>query len=141
MSEDDDMRDDETQAERTTLAPATVLDNGELPSFRAFLAALGDGEVEARLTAELKEMAAALSDVALASHNAVKVKGKLAVSFEFSLEKGLTDVTVKTKSDLPRLGLPRSVMWITQRNNFSGQNPKQMTLWPPRPPAGGTPQH
>lgn len=95
-------------------------------SFQQVLMEMNRGELNARLSEELKHIGETLSEHAASVGRA---KGELAIKLKFVLEAGgqvaiLPEITVK----LPKAIHATSFMWLSPGNNFVGEDPRQLTI-------------
>ncbi|MDJ0685370.1 MAG: hypothetical protein QNJ84_11765 [Alphaproteobacteria bacterium] len=108
----------------------TAVDGQPLPAcftFAQFLQLLEDGDLHGELSDALKQINAALNQHVLDYGG--KPKGKLTVAIDFTLDGGVFDIradyTVKTQKP-PR---HKTMAWSTDKNHFTGHNPKQMHMF------------
>lgn len=95
-------------------------------SFTSFIAMLEDGQLHHDLSEALRDLNAKMNDHAV---NSGKAKGKLSLNIDFTLNKGVFDITSDFKVKEPQESRARSVAWSTQGNNFTPHNPRQMNLF------------
>lgn len=95
-------------------------------TFGQFIALLEDGQFDADVAQDLKEMAAELQDIAGTQGSA---KGKLTVDIDFKVENGMFVIAAKHKIKLPDPTRPRSVAWTTEDNRFTPHKPNQGQLF------------
>lgn len=96
-------------------------------TFNQFLAMLEDGALHADLSEALRDINAEMNNHAQAYGR--KAKGKMTITIDFLLDKGVFDIQADFKATLPKDKRPRSVAWSTPGNNFTPNNPKQMQLF------------
>ncbi|CUW39701.1 conserved protein of unknown function [Magnetospirillum sp. XM-1] len=96
-------------------------------SFSTFIAMLEDGKLNADLSEALRDLNAAMNDHVIAFGG--KPKGKMVISIDFTLEKGVFDIVADFKVAEPKVKRDRSIAWSTPGNNFSPENPRQMQLF------------
>lgn len=111
--------------------PARAADGNRMPpaanTFAEFVGFLEDGQLNVELSEVLRELSGDLRNAAIEGGG--KSKGKLDVTFEFSLEGGIFTIASKHKVTLPPAKRPRSVMWATADNRFTPSNPMQGQLF------------
>lgn len=105
-------------------------------TFGQFVAFLEDGQFDADVATDLKDMAATLQDLAGQQGSA---KGKLTVVFDFKVENGMFMIAAKHSVKLPDEVRPKSVAWTTEDNRFTPNKPNQGQLFGVRDvtPRGG----
>jgi hypothetical protein len=96
-------------------------------TFADFLRMLENGELQQDLSRELRNINAAMENHAM--ENAGKAKAKLTLTIDFSLEKGIYEITADPKVTLPKSKRNRSIAWGTPEGFFSPQDPKQLDMW------------
>lgn len=96
-------------------------------TFADFVRMLNHGQLHAELSAQLPEIAAALSNHAL--ENGGKAKGKLKVTIDFELKKGVFEIMADFDTTLPSTPRDRTIAWCTMDNFFSPQDPKQIEMF------------
>lgn len=99
----------------------------EARSFAAFIQMLEDGKLNADLSEALQELNAGMNDHVQTFGG--KPKGKLVLTIDFALDKGVFDIVAAYKVTKPEVKRDRSIAWSTPGNNFSPENPRQMTLF------------
>lgn len=109
----------EVAADGKTLVPAAS-------TFGQFIAMLEDGQFDADVQCDLKELAAKMQDEAEASGTA---KGKLTVTIDFKLENAMFVIAAKHKMAFPEPKRPKSVAWTTEDNRFTPNKPYQGALF------------
>lgn len=111
--------------------PGRAVDGARLPpaanNFGDFVRFLEDGQFDAELTEALKELAGEMANAAIDSGG--KSKGKLTVTFDFSLEGRIFSIASKHKVDVPAAKRPKSVLWATEDMRFTPSNPQQGQLF------------
>jgi hypothetical protein len=95
-------------------------------TFGQFIAFLEDGQFDADVALDLKNMAADLQDLAAQQGSA---KGKLTVEVDFKVENGMFIIAAKHKVKLPDPTRPKSVAWTTEDNRFTPHKPNQGQLF------------
>lgn len=95
-------------------------------TFGQLIGFLEDGQFDADVALDLKEMAAAMTDIAATQGRA---KAKLTVEIEFTLENAMFVIAAKHKVKLPDPKRPRSVAWTTEDNRFTPHKPNQGQLF------------
>lgn len=95
-------------------------------TFGQFIGFLEDGQFDADVATDLKEMAAEMADIAASQGRA---KAKLTVEIEFTLEDAMFVIAAKHKVKLPDPKRPRSVAWTTEDNRFTPHKPNQGQLF------------
>jgi hypothetical protein len=96
-------------------------------SFSTFVRMLEDGQLDRELTEELKKLAGEMAAAAIDAGG--KSKGKLTLTFDFSLEGRVHSIASKYKVDLPAPKRAKSIMWQTEDNRFTPNNPHQGQLF------------
>jgi hypothetical protein len=95
-------------------------------TFGQLIAFLEDGQFDADVAVDLKEMAGDLADIAASQGSA---KAKLTVELEFKLENGMFLISAKHKVKMPDPKRPKSVAWTTEDNRFTPHKPYQGQLF------------
>lgn len=95
-------------------------------TFGQFIGFLEDGQFDADVAQDLKDMAAELQDLAAAQGSA---KGKLTVVVDFKVENGMFIIAANHKVKLPDQHRPKSVAWTTDDNRFTPHKPNQGQLF------------
>ena len=95
-------------------------------TFGQFIGFLEDGQFDADVALDLKEMAAKLQDIAATQGTA---KGKLTVEIDFKVDNGMFVIAAKHKVKLPDEVRPKSVAWTTEDNRFTPHKPNQGQLF------------
>lgn len=121
------MYDADEKARENNTSSAPAVNEEAAHSFASFVQMLEDGQLHADLSTALRDLNAEMNDYASAYGKSAK--GKLVVTFNFTLEKAI--FTIRGKFDVTKPEAPRdaSVAWSTPGNNFTPQNPKQMNLF------------
>lgn len=106
--------------------------NGDrLPQIAAtagnFIDMLEDGQFSADVNHQLQEMAAAMEDIA--QFNGGKSKGKLVITIDLTKEDSVFKIASAFKATKPEMPRPKSVLWTTDRNEFSRFPPGQNQLF------------
>lgn len=104
-----------------TPKPVTVND------FAHFIAMLEDGVLKDELSEQLQQINAEMNNHAQAY--GAKAKGRLTLTIDFELNKGVFDIQADYSVKLPKAKRARSVAWSTPDNRFTPQNPRQMQLF------------
>ncbi len=91
-----------------------------------FVAIINDGQFDADVYTDMKDMAATLQDIASTQGSA---KGKLTVEIDFKVENGMFIIKAKHKVKLPDQARPASVAWTTEDNRFTSHKPNQGQLF------------
>lgn len=107
--------------------PAEATKKEDARSFNTFLLMLEDGALHADLSEALRELNAEMNNHAHITGG--KSKGRLTLDIDFSLDGAVFEITSDFKLKLPKSKRARSVAWSTPGNNFTPNNPKQMTLF------------
>lgn len=95
-------------------------------TFGQFIGFLEDGQFDADVAADLKEMAAQLQDIASTQGSA---KGKLTVEIDFKVNNGMFVIGAKHKIKMPEEIRAASVAWTTEDNRFTPHKPNQGQLF------------
>lgn len=95
-------------------------------SFSTFLQECESGYLHQECSEQLRELIAELSN--RIQDGAKAAKGKLVLSFDFSVADGVVEVRPKLEIKMPNQPRPRSIFWATPENNLTPQNPKQQNL-------------
>lgn len=105
-------------------------------TFGQFVGFLEDGQFDADVALDMKEMAAELQNIAAQQGSA---KGKLTVEIDFKVENGMFLIAAKHKIKLPDPTRAKSVAWTTEDNRFTPHKPNQGQLFGVRDvtPRGG----
>jgi hypothetical protein len=96
-------------------------------TFADFVRMLENGELHQDLSRELRNINAAMENHAM--ENAGKAKAKLTLTIDFSLDKGIYEMTADPKVTLPKSKRRRSIAWGTPEGYFSPQDPQQLTMF------------
>jgi len=97
-------------------------------TFVDFVRMLEHGELDQKLSDELRNIEAHLSNHAH-EFGGGKAKGKLTLTVDFELKGGVYELQADFKVKLPELKRPRTIAWATPNNNFTPQDPKQLTMF------------
>lgn len=102
-------------------------------SFSWFLQQIGDGALHRELTSELRELCAAMNQYVQDFRGAPK--GKIVLTIDVKYDKGAFEVLGQFKVTKPKAPPAGAIMWSTPDNNFTQENPKQLSMFPrgPRP--------
>ncbi len=95
-------------------------------TFGQFVAFLEDGQFDADVATDLKDMAAEMQDIAATQGSA---KAKLTVEIDFKVENGMFIIAAKHKVKMPDPNRPKSVAWTTDDNRFTAHKPNQGQLF------------
>jgi hypothetical protein len=118
---------------------ARAIDGTPLPpaanNFSDFVRFQEDGQLNAELTEALKALAHDMMANAIESGG--KAKGKMSLTFDFSLDGRVFSIGSKFKVDLPDPKRPKSIMWATEDGRFTPSNPHQGSLFGVREVRGG----
>jgi hypothetical protein len=116
-------------------SPMIAANGDRLPQIAAtagnFIDMLEDGQFSADINNQLQEMAAAMEDIA--QFNGGKSKGKLVITIDLTKEDSVFKIASAFKATKPELPRPKSVLWTTDRNEFSRFPPGQNQLFGLRP--------
>lgn len=87
---------------------------------------LEDGQFDADVSYDLKELAGDIENIAQAQGNNGKIKAKLAITLEIVREPdGIYMLTAAHKITRPIEKRKRSVAWLTENNSFTPNMPNQ----------------
>ena len=92
-------------------------------SFAVTLAALDGGAFNDQLSREVQDLIADMSNHAMTSGG--NAKGKVNVSLDISLEKGIFTISADKKITAPKERKSLSIFWADKDNNLTEENPKQ----------------
>lgn len=95
-------------------------------TFGQFIGFLEDGQFDADVAADLKNMAAELQDIAAQQGVA---KGKLTVTIDFKVENAMFIIAANHKIKMPDPTRAKSVAWTTEDNRFTPHKPNQGQLF------------
>lgn len=113
-------------------------DGGHVPgacnTLGQFISSLEDGQFDADVMAQLKELAAQMNDQARYSGTS---KGKLTITVEFKQEAQIVKLKAGFKVALPEAPRSPSIMWTTEDNRFTRSQPNQGALFGMRDVSGG----
>lgn len=103
-------------------------DNSEnvLHNFNQFIGTHADGALNDKLSQEMREMNAQLSNQAI-KHGG-KPKGRITLVVDFVLDQGVMDIDTSVAVKMPKEQSDRSVYWLTENNKLSKSNPRQAEL-------------
>lgn len=133
---DDDVIDDDGVLKDGAARPAGAVRPAAfqpVPAVRTaleFLGRLEDGAFMANMTDSLNDLNAKLNDHML--HGNKKAKGKITITIDFTLEKGVFDIEAEANIKTPKQERGRTVMWSTPDNHFSLEHPRQLSMFPRR---------
>lgn len=94
--------------------------------FTVFLAELQDGAFNAELTERLSDLTAQMQRLADATGG--KQKGKLTISIDLQLDRGVYDVSADAAVKLPKEIRGRSIMYGQPGGGLSRRNPRQTEM-------------
>lgn len=118
--------------------PPRAADGARLPpsanSFADFVRMLSDGDFDRDLTEVLQALNTDMCDAAIEQGG--KAKGKLTLTFDFSLEGRVFSIGSKHKVDVPEAKRAKGIMWATQDGRFTPSNPQQGHLFGVREVSG-----
>lgn len=118
--------------------PGRAADGARLPpaanSFGDFIRFQEDGQLDAELAETLRALSSDMAHTAIESGG--KAKGKMTLTFDFSLEGRVFTIAAKYKTDVPEPKRQRSVMWSTEDGRFTPSNPQQGQLFGVREVSG-----
>lgn len=95
-------------------------------TFGQFIGFLEDGQFDADVASDMKDMAAQLQDIASTQGSA---KGKLTVEIDFKVNNGMFVIAAKHKIKMPEEVRAASVAWTTEDNRFTPHKPNQGQLF------------
>lgn len=104
---------------------------GAIRNFSQFIVMAEDGQLNADLSDALREIGQNLRDYVNAYGG--KPTAGLTVKFKFKMDDGVVDIRAEFATTLPKVNRARTIAWTTAAGDFSPQNPRQMTLFPPGP--------
>ncbi len=107
-----------------------AMDGRALPAvhtFAQFLQLMEDGELHGELSDHLQQINAALSQHVIDYGG--KAKGKLTLTVNFTLNKGVFEITGGYTVKLPDKPRGQTVVWATPDNRFTPHNPRQMAMF------------
>lgn len=96
-------------------------------TFAEFIRLLNNGGLHADLSAALPEIAAALENHG--AENGGKAKGRLVLTVDFELKKGVYELYADFTTKLPKVARDRTIAWATPDNFFSPQDPRQVEMF------------
>lgn len=96
-----------------------------------FIDMLEDGQFSADIHNEIKDVVAAMEDIA--QFNGGKSKGKLVITIDLTKEDSVFKIASAFKATKPEMPRQKSVLWTTDRNEFSRFPPGQNQLFGLRP--------
>jgi hypothetical protein len=115
--------DDRTQLERV------AADGGRLPAAACnagdFLNMIEDGQFSADVQQGLIDLAAAMSDHALATGGKSKVKGRVTITVDLLNEGGVFRAVGKFAVKAPEMPRRPTLLWTDEKNRFSRSQPRQ----------------
>jgi hypothetical protein len=79
------------------------------------------------LADNLREMNAELSQIS-SDHGGAKVKGKLVLTLEVIIEGGQVSCVPEISVKMPKVKRPPTALWLTEKNDFSRSDPRQMEM-------------
>lgn len=92
-------------------------------SFAVTLAALDGGAFNDQLSRELQDLIGDMSNHAMISGG--HAKGKVSISLDIALEKGIFTISADKKITAPKEPKSNSIFWADKDNNLTEENPKQ----------------
>lgn len=95
------------------------------PNVPQLLGVLEGGEFNAELADEYRDLVAAMENSAAETGGKTKVKGKMVITVDYVLQGGAYEITAQTKTTKPKRTARRTVMYATDGNTLSRNNPKQ----------------
>lgn len=111
--------------------PPAAADGGRLypaaNTLGQFLAFLEDGQFDADVATDLRDLAAELHDVAIDAGG--KASAELTIKVKISLEGAIFYLTPSHSIKRPVNKRPRSVAWLTEDNRFTPHKPHQGQLF------------
>lgn len=117
---------------------ARAADGGHVPgacnTLGQFIGSLEDGQFDADVMTQLKELAAQMNDQARYTGAS---KGKLTITVDFKQEAQIVKLKAAFKVALPEQPRGASVMWTTEDNRFTRSQPNQGALFGVRDVSGG----
>jgi len=120
--------------------PTRAADGGHVPgacnTLAEFIRSLEDGQFDADVYQQLKELSAEMANHAWA--NGGKSKGKLTIAIDFVQEGGVVEIKAGYKITRPEGRRPKSIMWTTEDNRFTRTRPGQQQLFGIRDVSGGS---
>lgn len=96
-------------------------------SFTHFLSMLEDGQLNSELSTELQELCKEMEDHS--RNYGSKAKGKVSITIDFALEKGIFEIFSKFKITKPETPRIRSIAWSDANGNFTPHNPRQQDMF------------
>lgn len=106
-------------------------DGGYVPgacnSFGEFVASLEEGQFDADLYAQVKELSESLQEHA--AYNGGKAKGKVTLVLELVQEAQITKIKASFKVVKPEAPRLTSIMWATEDGRYSRRQPGQGQLF------------
>lgn len=92
-------------------------------SFALTLAALDSGAFNDQLSREVQDLIGDMSNHAMTTGG--HAKGKVSISMEISLDKGVFTISADKKISAPKEPKSNSIFWADKDNNLTEENPKQ----------------
>ena len=117
---------DQPDGPETILAADGGRTYGAANTLADFVRMLEDGQFDADVTTELRDLAANLQDVARLNG---KSKGSLTIKVDFICENGFFRMQAQSKVAMPVEKRPASVAWATEDNRFTASKPNQGSLF------------
>lgn len=114
-------------AERKTMEGVVTPPREETRGFAWFLQQIQGGEFHQELSQQLRELNAALNQHV--QDFGGKPKGKLKIEIAFELEKGVFRIDATSEMKSPKRPGAGCVMWSTPGNNFTPENPRQLSMF------------
>lgn len=97
--------------------------------FSHFIANLEDGQFDEDVTDALKDLAEVMNSQGARFGDRVKIKGKVAITLDFSLENGVFYIRSNFKTTKPAENRRNSLMWTTPDGKFTPNPPNQGQLF------------
>lgn len=129
-------KENKTMSDNATDSPVTAQVPGQPPrenpadltmrSFSHWLSTVDGGVLNAKLSAELKNLVAALADHQQSFGGAPG--GNITISLGFKLEGNMMDVSSNVTVKEPKEKGGRSVYFVTPENNLTQSDPRQQKL-------------
>lgn len=92
-------------------------------SFAVVLSSLDGGAFNDKLSRDVQNLIADMSDHAQISGG--NARGKVAVTLDVKMEKGIIQITAESKITAPKEPKSVSIFWADKDNNLTEENPKQ----------------
>lgn len=95
-------------------------------SFAVFLATIDGGAFNDQLSREVQDLIGDMSNHAQVSGGVAK--GKISITIDLSLEKGVFEIAADKKCTHPKERKTKSIFWADKNNNLTEENPRQSRL-------------